>query len=90
MMIDPADATRRKSFGPECAADDLLRPVFERGRRVRPATPLDVVRRRVRDELAQLHPGVKRFVNPHRYPVGLEEGLNDLRTALILDARQYR
>ena len=32
-------------------------------------------------------PGVKRFVNPHQYPVGLEKTLFDLRTRLILEAR---
>jgi nicotinate phosphoribosyltransferase len=30
---------------------------------------------------------VKRFVNPHQFPVGLERRLYDLRTQLVLDAR---
>ena len=42
---------------------------------------------RARAELARFHPGVRRFVNPHRFPVGLEKGLFDLRTRLILEAR---
>jgi nicotinate phosphoribosyltransferase len=33
------------------------------------------------------HAGVKRLVNPHQYPVGLELGLHDVKTKLILEAR---
>jgi nicotinate phosphoribosyltransferase len=51
--------------------------------------PLAEVRRRAADELSRFHSGVKRFVNPHRYPVGLERGLNDLRTRLIEQARGH-
>ena len=40
------------------------------------------------DEMDRLHAGVKRFVNPHQYPVGLEKGLFDLRTRLILQTRR--
>ncbi len=39
-------------------------------------------------QLASFHSGVKRFVNPHRYPVGLERGLQDLKLRLILEARR--
>jgi nicotinate phosphoribosyltransferase len=44
-------------------------------------------RQRTSDQLAHFHAGVKRFVNPHEYPVGLERGLHDLKTRLILEAR---
>ena len=36
---------------------------------------------------AAVKAGVKRFVNPHQYPVGLEQSLYDLRTELILRVR---
>jgi len=48
---------------------------------------LAAARAHAKDELSRLHAGVKRFVNPHEYPVGLEKGLFDLRTELILEAR---
>ena len=38
-------------------------------------------------QLALFHPGVKRFVNPHRYPVGLEQQLFAMKTELVLRAR---
>jgi nicotinate phosphoribosyltransferase len=34
-----------------------------------------------------LHPGIKRFANPHQYPVGLEASLHDVKTRLVLAAR---
>ena len=86
-MVDPADPTRRKRFAPDQPFVELLQPVFRAGRRVRPADPLAVAQARARRELAGFHAGIKRFVNPHRYPVGLERGLHERRTALVLAAR---
>ena len=48
---------------------------------------LGEIRQRAQSQLAMFHSGVKRFVNPHQYPVGLELGLHDLKTELILHAR---
>ena len=49
--------------------------------------PLAVSRERTGAQLARFHQGVKRFVNPHQYPVGLERSLHDLKTRLVLEAR---
>lgn len=86
-IVDPADLTRRKALPAGAAGEDLLVPVFRRGERVYDPPPLDAVRRRVADQLAGLHGGIKRFVNPHLYPVGLEHQLFDLKTRLVLEAR---
>jgi len=86
VMVDPLDPTRRRGV-PAAEGEDLLVPVFRRGRRVYTPPPLSEVRARTLAQLAAFHGGVKRFVNPHRYPVGLERGLHDLRTQLVLDAR---
>ena len=40
-------------------------------------------------QLAMFHAGVKRFANPHQYPVGLELGLHERKTKLILKARGF-
>ncbi len=87
MMVDPADPTRRKSFGPEHTFEELLVPVFRDGALVWDAPTLDAARSRAAAGIAELDPSLKRFVNPHGYPVGLERGLNDLRTALVLRSR---
>jgi nicotinate phosphoribosyltransferase len=86
-LVDPADLTRRKEIHAGSVCEDLLIPIFRQGRRVYDPPPLTEIRRRVSDQLRHFHPGVKRFVNPHQYPVGLELGLFDLKTRLILEAR---
>ena len=37
-----------------------------------------------------LHAGLKRFVHPHQYPVGLSLELHELKTRLVLEARGVR
>jgi nicotinate phosphoribosyltransferase len=86
VMVDPLDPTRRRELA-ATAGTDLLVPVFRRGRRVYDPPILADVRARARAELARFHPGVKRFVNPHQFPVGLERRLHDVRTQLVLEAR---
>jgi nicotinate phosphoribosyltransferase len=87
VIIDPFDPTRRREIPAGTPGDDLLVPIFRGGKRVYEAPPLAESRARTADQVAGLHPGVKRFVNPHQFPVGLERQLYDLRTQLILDAR---
>ncbi len=89
-MVDPVDVTRRRQLEPGTAGEDLLVPVFRRGRRVYDPPPLDAVRARTLAQLEGFHAGVKRFVNPHQFPVGLERRLSDLRTRLVLEARGAR
>ncbi|MBV8519873.1 MAG: nicotinate phosphoribosyltransferase [Acidobacteria bacterium] len=84
-IVDPFDLTRRKSFDSD--GEDLLVPVFRNGQRVYDLPPLDEVRARRERDLARFHEGIKRLVNPHRYPVGLEQSLFDLKTRLVLAAR---
>jgi nicotinate phosphoribosyltransferase len=86
-IVDPLDQTRRKRFAPDTLSEDLLVPIFRRGQLVYQPPPLDQVRARARQQMAMLHPGIKRFVNPHQYPVGLELGLHELKTKLLLQAR---
>jgi nicotinate phosphoribosyltransferase len=89
-IVDPADLTRRKEIHAGTDFEDLLVPVFRQGKRIYDPPPLAEIRRRVGDQLQRFHPGIKRFANPHLYPVGLELGLFDLKTRLILEARERR
>jgi nicotinate phosphoribosyltransferase len=86
-IVDPLDPTRRKHLTPDTIFEDLLIPIFKHGQPVYQSPPLGEIRQRTQSQLAMFHPGVKRFVNPHQYPVGLELGLHDLKTELILRAR---
>jgi nicotinate phosphoribosyltransferase len=86
-IVDPADPTRRKHFAAGTKYEDLLVPVLRGGKVVYDSPPLKKIRERVRDQLAMLHPGIKRFENPHQYPAGLELTLHELKTKLILRAK---
>ncbi|MBW3629865.1 MAG: nicotinate phosphoribosyltransferase [Gemmatimonadetes bacterium] len=86
-IVDPLDMTRRKHFAATASHYDLLVPVFRAGRRVYDPPSLAASRDHARQELASLHSGAKRSVNPHLYPVGLEPGLHERKTELILKAR---
>lgn len=88
-IVDPTDITRRKVFSHGEQWEDLLVPIFRAGQRVYQQPPIAQIRQRVREQLALFHSGVKRFVNPHRYPVGLEIGLHERKTELILRQRGF-
>ena len=87
VIVDPLDPTRRRAVPGGARYRDLLVPVFRRGKRVYDLPGIEQIRQRRAEELARFHPGVKRFENPHRYPVGLEKSLFDLKTRLVLEAR---
>ncbi|MBK5257425.1 MAG: nicotinate phosphoribosyltransferase [Vicinamibacteria bacterium] len=87
LMIDPLDMTRRRVFTTDYAYEDLLKPIFRKGVLVCEPEPLAAVRDRVAEELSNVHGGIKRFVNPHVYPVGLEESLFKMRSDLMLRLR---
>jgi len=76
------------TFDPDrCALRLQGTPVFRGGRLVYQVPPLAASRQRAIDELDRLHPAIKRLLNPHVYPVGLEKSLYDRRTELILEAK---
>jgi nicotinate phosphoribosyltransferase len=86
-LVDPLDPTRQRTFAADAPHEDLLVPVFRKGELVGPLPTLHASRARTAAQVAALHPGIRRFDNPHQYPVGLEKHLHDLRTRLVLDAR---
>lgn len=89
-MIDPMDPTRRRALPSDAEHGDLMVPVFRGGECVYAKPSLEQVRARAADQLAHLHDGVKRRLNPHTYPVGLEARLHDLKTSMVLAARGIR
>ncbi len=90
VIVDPVDATRRKLLPCDIEHEDLLLPVFRGGGRVYDLPAIDDSRNRAARQLSGFHPGVKRFVNPHEYPTGLEQGLFEYKTGLVLAARGVR
>jgi nicotinate phosphoribosyltransferase len=86
-IIDPLDVTRRKTLPPSTPFEDLLVPVWRNGKQVYDSPALADLRARAQAQLGMLHPGIKRFVNPHTYPAGLDPVLHERRTKMILQAR---
>ncbi len=88
-IVDPLDMTRRKTVPDGSASEDLLVPVFRGGRRVYEVPDLPSIRRRAAEQLASFPGAIKRFVNPHEYFVGLERGLHERKTRLIMLERGF-
>jgi nicotinate phosphoribosyltransferase len=89
-IIDPFDITRRKSIPAGTEYSDLLLPIFRKGRNIYTSPSIGDIRDLAKKNLQEVHPGIKRFINPHRYPVGLEKSLGEQRLELILHARERR
>ena len=86
-VVDPVDPTRRKHIPAEARGEDLLVPVARAGRIVYSPPSPEAARVRASRQLDRLHAGIKRFVNPHQYPVGLSAELHELKTRLVLETR---
>lgn len=85
-IVDSKDPTRRKQLT-DADSIDLLQPTLRGGKRVGNMESLENIRSRAKEQLSWLHPAIRRFLNPHEYPVGLDIGLHELREAMIFQAR---
>ncbi len=90
VIIDPNDATRRKRLMPAFyKEEDLLKPIFKQGEMVYELPSLSAIRDRAAIQLEAFDKTHKRLINPHTYPVGLEENLHHLRMELVLKANKF-
>lgn len=87
-MVHPEDPLRATTYTAGCAYEELLVGVFDDGTLVYDAPSVGEARSRTLEQLAQLDPSHKRFLNPHTYKVGMEQGLASMRTELIAAARR--
>jgi nicotinate phosphoribosyltransferase len=86
-LVDPKDSTRRRTIDPTTPSEDLLVPVFRGGRCVYTSPAIGAIRQRATEQVSRLHPTVRRLLNPHEYPVGLDSGLAQLRAQLLQQGR---
>ena len=89
ILVDPMDATRRKTISNDADAVDLLVPIFRDGKCLYNRPGIHQTRKFAIDQISMFHPGIRRLVNPHQYPVGLELGLHQRKTELILKVRGF-
>lgn len=86
-MIDPLDPTREKILPEDVEFVDLLQPIFRQGKRVYSPEPLASLRERTKENLSRFYSGVKRFLNPHQYIVGMEKAIYEIKIDLIKQIR---
>jgi nicotinate phosphoribosyltransferase len=87
VIVDPKDPTRRRPIDPAIPSEDLMVPIFRGGKCVYDSPPLVDLRKRTADQLSQLHPAIRRLLNPHEYPVGLEQSLSERRMKALHEVR---
>lgn len=87
-IIDPSDLLRQKSLA-GLASETLLRPLSRDGESVLAAEDRCAMaaQARAKEALRKLDESQKRLLNPHTYPVGLEEGMWHRRAALVAELR---
>lgn len=88
-LIDPLDATREKIFAEDLEYEDLLIPIFRGGKKMYSLPSLPEIRQRTQKELGKFPVGIKRFLNPHQYIVGMEKRIHDEKVRLIRKTRSF-
>ena len=87
-IIDPFDPTRTRKLIANGCTRDLLVPIFRAGECVYQKPTLQAIRAYCKQELSRFDGSIKRFYNPHPYPVGMEESLYQLKLKLIEEIRE--
>ncbi len=66
----------------------LLNLIMKEGKRTEEAVSLREIQSRVKKNLESFHPSYLRMINPHIYKVSLSKELKDLKTDLVLQAKE--
>lgn len=82
IIVDPLDATRRKRM--EGRFETLLEPIVEDGKVIATDLTARSARARRAEQLALLDDSIKRFMNPHEYPCGIERTLFKKRDDIVI------
>ncbi|MCH7408419.1 nicotinate phosphoribosyltransferase [Belliella sp. DSM 111904] len=89
-IIDPTDPTKRKKLNVEDLEEvNLLKQIFLGGKQVYISPSIKEIKENTKTGLSYFDKAHKRLINPHIYPVGLEEQLYKLRTDLVFKMKNY-
>lgn len=86
--IDPFDPTKKYMLNNQWEHQDLLRPIFRQGACVYDLPTLPLIRENTKNQLSCFHAGLKRFLHPHAYNVGMEKKLYNKKVDLIKRLRE--
>lgn len=89
-MVDPLDSTRQKYFPSQTEYRDLLQPIFQKGKLVYKLPSLISTQQYASEELSKFDRSIRRFYNPHLYPVGMESSLYENKMQLIEKIRSRK
>ncbi len=87
-IVDPLDPTRYRKLDPKLSSQDLLVPIFRDGKAVYTSPPLDQIRAYAKAQLSLFDASIKRFYNPHLYPVGMESSLYQSKLKLVKQIKE--
>jgi nicotinate phosphoribosyltransferase len=90
VIVDIADVTIKRRIAGTAKFHDLLVPIFRQGNLVYERPSISESRSLAQTELSRFPGGVKRLLNPHVYPVGLELGLHESKARLMQYTRSER
>lgn len=88
LIVDPLDSTKKTVLKNSLQYRDLLVPIFKSGKLCYTMPTLNEIRDNTAKELSGFYSGIKRFLNPHQYRVGMEKTLYDKKIALIQKIRK--
>jgi nicotinate phosphoribosyltransferase len=87
-IVDLSDVTIHRKIPDSANCQDLLVPIFRHGDLVYDRPSIHQTRSLAQSELGRFYSGVKRLLNPHIYPVGLELGLYENKSHLMHETRK--
>jgi len=82
-MVDPIDKSKRHHLSSQEISEDLLKPIFRKGKLVYKESSLEEIRTLRRISLKKFQNGVKSLAQPENYSVGLEKALHELKINLM-------
>lgn len=83
-MVNPNNPIQRKKFSKKQDFKLLLQTVMKQGKTCYHFSDIHTVRKNTIEKLQNLDESIKRLINPHIYPVGLEKNLFELKQKMIL------
>jgi nicotinate phosphoribosyltransferase len=89
-IVDIFDPNSEKTFSHEVQYEDLLVPIFRKGKLIYDLPSLTEIQKRAQSELSRLTPAMERLVNPQPYFAGLEKGLYRKKLEMIRKLRGDR
>ena len=88
--VELFDPTRELTISDAYSSHDVLVPVFKEGKLIYKMPKLQEIQEKAKKELKLLPIGMKRFLNPHIYPVAMEKKLYDMKMELIHKLRKEK